>query len=141
MKTFEEFIKSKEVKEGSPDVAQADSLFLQGIARLEDLVTLPLKETNASFRFEDAYESIRELLQAFMAREGYKPYSHEAVFVFAHEKELLTEPEFMRWNRYREKRNDIHYRAKAATVEETQEIIEHAKELAKRLKTSYSWSE
>jgi len=102
MKSFIEYLKEKKVQKQSPDPAEARSLFLQAEARLTDLKSLPIHETNASFRFEAAYEAIREALQAFLAREGYKPFSHEAVFAFAFESKLLSEKEMHRVDLYRE---------------------------------------
>jgi len=84
---FKEYIENGKVKQSSPDLGQARSLLLQGIERMQDVKSLHISEQNASFRFESTYESIREALQAFMAYKGYKPYSHEAVIVYANEKQ------------------------------------------------------
>lgn len=126
MKSFIEYLKEKKVQKQSPDPAEARSLFLQAEARLTDLKSLPIHETNASFRFEAAYEAIREALQAFLAREGYKPFSHEAVFAFAFESKLLSEKEMHRVDLYREIRNDVNYRATPVTLQEAKDIISFA---------------
>ena len=127
MKAFTDFINEGKVWKQSPDPAEARSLLNQAMARLNDLQSLPLNDNNASFRFESAYEVLREAIQAFMAFQGYKPYSHEAVFSFALEKQILPEPEAYKADRYREMRNDINYRGKTATVQETMEIISFVK--------------
>tara|TARA_Y100000310_G_C20562928_1_gene753959 strand:- start:85 stop:507 length:423 start_codon:yes stop_codon:yes gene_type:complete len=129
MKEFKEFIKQNKVLKKKPDPAQARSLFLQAQERMQDLLTLPLKEKNASFRFEDAYEVLREALHSFLAKEGYKPYSHEAVFAFACENSLVSKEDAHKADRFREIRNDINYRAKRVTIEETKEIIEFVKRI------------
>ena len=134
MKTFREFLLEKKVKKEIVDIAEAASLLKQAQERLQDLLTLPLSESNASFRFESAYESIREALQSFLAREGYKPYSHEAIIVFALEHHLLNDQEAASLDRYREKRNDINYRGQKVLVIEAQEIISFAKSIVNRLK-------
>ncbi len=126
MKTFAEFVKEGNAVKASPDPAEARSLFSQAKERLLDIQSLPLNERNASFRFEDAYEVIREALQAFLAIEGYKPYSHEAVLSFALERKILSEAGIRRSDRYREIRNDINYRGKTVTLEEAREIISFA---------------
>ena len=123
MKEFIEFTKEGKVIKMRPDPAEARSLFAQSKERLADIKTLPLNERNAPFRFEEGYEALREALHAFMAQEGYKPYSHEAIFSFAMEKKLLAESEIMKADRYREIRNDINYRGKSVTVEEAMELI------------------
>ena len=107
MKLFKEFLDAGKVVKQSKDPAEARALFRQANDRFVDLKGLPLNEGNASFRFEDAYECLREALQAFLALEGYKSYSHEALFSFGQEKVLLTEAQSMKADRYREIRNDI----------------------------------
>ncbi len=127
MKTFKEFVHEGKVHKKSPDPAEARSLFQQAKERYADLQSLPLTEKNSSFRFEDAYECLREALQAFLSLEGYKPFSHEAIFSFAEEKGILQESQAARADRYREIRNDINYRGKKVTMEETKEIINFVK--------------
>ena len=135
MKSFNEFVKEMKVKKGEPDKAMARSLFEQATNRLSDLKTLPLNEANASFRFEDAYECIREAVQSFMAKEGYKPYSHEAVVSYAVEKQLLNEAETATFDRYREIRNDITYRGQKTTIDETKEAIDFSEKIINKLVT------
>jgi len=112
-------------------------MFAQGEARMRDLKSLPINDETAPFRFEDAYEAVREVLQAFMFSEGYNPYSHDAVIVFGYEKGLLTEAEFRRWDRNRKIRNDINYRSEKTTIEETKEAIEKASELMEKLRKKF----
>ncbi|HLD42112.1 MAG TPA: HEPN domain-containing protein, partial [archaeon] len=120
-----------------PDKTRAKSMFAQGEARMRDLKSLPINDETAPFRFEDAYEAVREVLQAFMFSEGYNPYSHDAVIVFGYEKGLLTEAEFRRWDRNRKIRNDINYRSEKTTIEETKEAIEKASELMEKLRKKF----
>lgn len=133
MKPFIEFVKEGKAVRKSPDLGEAKSLIAQSKRRLNDIQELPLNKDNASFRFESAYESIREALQAFLSIEGYKPYSHEAIFSFALEKKLLHEHEIFKADRYREIRNDINYRGKTVTVEEAREIILFVKQIMPNL--------
>ncbi len=123
MKAFKAFIEEGKVVKKHPDPSEAGSLFAQAKARLEDLRALSLAEANAPFRFEDAYEVLREAIQAFLSLQGYKPYSHEAVFAFALEHGLLSEGRARTADRYREIRNDISYRGKRVTVDEVEEIL------------------
>ncbi len=129
MKAFLDFVNEGKVIKKSPDLGEAKSLLAQAKSRLIDLQALPLNENNASFRFESAYEVIREASQSFLAIEGYKSYSHEALFSFILEKTILPEQDAIRADRYREIRNDINYRGKKVTIEETKEIIIFAKRL------------
>lgn len=99
--------------------------------------SLDITEQNAAFRFEDAYEVIREAVQAFMALEGYKPYSHEATVSFGYDKKLLSEPESNSFDRYRQIRNDITYKGKNTTKEEAKEIISFAEITLKILEKKF----
>ncbi len=139
MKTLKEYINNNEVKKGSPDPTEAASLIRQALARLNDLLSLPLSDENASFRFESAYECIREALQSFMALDGLKPYSHEAIFVFAHEQKIINERETITLDRYREKRNDINYRGEIIDIKEAQQTIQFAKSMVFRLKKEFDF--
>ncbi len=129
MKAFADFIAEGKVQKRSSGPAEARSLFVQSKERLADLQSLPIEERNAQFRFEDAYEVLREALQSFLALEGYKAYSHEAVFSFAYEKRIMSELDVMKADRYREIRNDINYRGKKVGVDETKEIISFVKKV------------
>lgn len=137
MKKFEEYIKEGKVQKKNPDPAEARSLFFQAKDRMADLFNLPLTEINASFRFEDAYEVLREALQAFLSIEGYKSYSHEAIFSFAQEKEIVLERKIQQADRYREIRNDINYRGKKVTLEEAKEIIDFMKQILPPLEKKF----
>lgn len=75
MKTFKEFVGEGKVKKIQSDKIRAKSMLLQGDSRIADLRSLPINEETASFRFEDAYEAVREVLQAFMYLEGYNPFA------------------------------------------------------------------
>jgi hypothetical protein len=137
MKTFNEFVKEGKVLKKSTDSAEAKSLMKQAEERLFDLKQLPLKDSNASFRYEDAYEVVREALHAFLARAGYKPYSHAALFSYALEKKILTEADCMSGDRYRVIRNDINYRGKKVTMDETKEIINYVQRVFPVLKEEF----
>ena len=137
MKTVEAFVNEGKVRRGSRDPAEARSLFSQSEQRLADVKMIRLTELNAPFRFEDVYEALRESVQAFMALEGLKPYSHEAVIAFAGERRLLTEPEVARLDRYREIRNDIAYRGEKTTVQETCDALTFAEDVIKRLRQAF----
>ncbi len=142
MKAFKAFVEEGKVVKKHPDPSEARSLFAQAKARLEDLRALPLGEANAPFRFEDAYEALREAVQAFLSLRGYKPYSHEAVFAFALEQELLPEGRARTADRYREIRNDISYRGKRVTVQEAEEILAFVGEVMPFLERKFlAWKE
>lgn len=137
MKSFDYFVREGKVKAISPDPALARSLMSQAEDRLSDLSGLHITEKNASFRFEQAYECLREAIQAFMAIDGYKPYSHEAVFAYAYVNKLLSEAESMAADRYREIRNDINYKGQKTAKEEAEEILAFIKKALSQLKGKF----
>jgi len=137
MKSFQDYLKEKKVHKKTIELAEAQSLFHQAQERFADLAGLPLTEKNAAFRFEDGYEIVREALQAFLALEGYKPYFHEAVFIFALERHLLSEAEYHRVDRYREIRNDINYRGKLLMIEEAKELLNAVKSILPKLEKEF----
>ena len=134
MKPFKEYITEGKVKIDYPDSAMAKSLFLQARIRLADLNKLQITDKNASFRFESAYETIREAVQSAMAKEGYKPYSHEATVSYAADKNILNESETATFDRYREIRNDINYRGEKTTIQNAKEAIKFAKKVLSKIR-------
>ncbi|MAF35581.1 hypothetical protein CL622_00495 [archaeon] len=128
MKTFQLFVRERKVIVGSPDPAHARALISQARERFKDLCGLPISRQSAPFRFEAAYEVVKEAIHAFLALEGYKPYSHEAIFSFAFERSLLTETYVRKADRYRMIRNDINYRATTVTIKDTKEILKYTKQ-------------
>lgn len=137
MKGFKEYIADGKVIKKSADFAEARSLFNQAKDRFSDLLLLPLHEKNAPFRFEDAYEVLREALQSFLSAQGYKCYSHEAIFSFAGEHMLLSEIKTAKADRYREIRNDINYRGKKVTEQETRDAILFVQETLRELEKKF----
>ncbi len=137
MKSFKEYIIEGKVRKQQGDPSEARSLFRQAEERFLDLKQLPLHENNAPFRFEDAYEVLREALQAFLAEKGYKSYSHEAIFSFAGEERILNEADARRADRYREIRNDINYRGQKVLIEEAREILSFVKRVLPELKRKF----
>ena len=129
MKSFQEFLTEEKVLKQSRDLAEARSLMQQAWDRSNDLSSLPVDISNAQFRFESAYECLREALQSFLSFEGYKAYSHEAIVIFSLEKKILSEAQAVKIDRYRTIRNDINYRGKKITIEEATEILHLVKSL------------
>lgn len=128
MKRFEEYIESGDVRTGSPSPSEAESLREQAKHRFqEEIEKAEMTESNATFKFESAYEALRQFLQSFLAGEGYKPYSHEAIIAYAHENGLLTDGEADRLDRFRKLRNDIKYRGETANLERAEAMIELAR--------------
>lgn len=133
MKPFSTFLDDGTVEERLPDPAKARSLMRQARARIRDVADLAMDGTTAAFRFEDAYEAVREAVQAHMAKEGYHVYGHEAIPAYALEAGLLGRGDAERLDRFRRKRNDINDRGQTAQVEETRRAVAWAEEVVEAL--------
>ncbi len=89
---------------------------------------------NASFFFKAAYDCRRSALQSFLARDGLKPYSHEAIIQYAQEQGFLDRRSALRTDRYRLLRHDIEYRAARATSAETDGLIRFVRRTLPRIR-------
>lgn len=89
MKSFEEFIKTRDAKRTSPDVELAKSLIEETKVREEVAFEMQLNTKKARIIFELLYDSLREFIDALLALDGYKSYSHEAAIAY-----LKKFPEF-----------------------------------------------
>lgn len=130
MKEFKYYVESGQVKKKSSSPSEARSLRVQARERFKHRVQdEELTKKNSTFLFEDAYEALRQHLQSFMAEDGYKPYSHEALIAYSKENDFLSKSEANKLDRYREIRNDIRYRGETAQKERAAEIIELAQDI------------
>jgi len=108
---FEYYLNKNLVKKQYITKEEAISLIEKAIARLEYIKGQKITEENASFIFEDIYESIRESAQSLMALKGYKPYSHEVLISFVREFFNIPENLLSDFDRYRILRNKCVYSA------------------------------
>ena len=123
MKEFEEYVEEGKVKKQSANKAEARSLRVQAIRRFKQQVKdKEITSENSTFIFEDSYEPLRQHLQSFIAENGYKPYSHEAIIAYAQENNELTSSETNKMNQYRKLRNDIRYRGETSTKNKAQKM-------------------
>lgn len=99
---------------------------------------LGIDEETSTDYFENLYESIKMLIQAFMTLDGYDPYSHEAIIAYAIENLDISPEEANRFNKYRKLRNDISYRGDIATKGEAEGVKELFEELLNRLEPKFN---
>ncbi len=135
IRDFSIYLRSGDVTKVSPDMAEAKGLLTNGIVDFETIKRkFELSESTSSIIFKDIYDAIRSVLQAFLSKEGYSPYSHEAIIAFNLEKGNITPVEAVRLDKFRQLRNDVSYRAARATLSETKEIQSLTAHLISRLK-------
>jgi hypothetical protein len=131
--SFEEYLERRKVREENPDPSQARSLLKRSESKFQTMEKLGISEDTATDYLENVYESCKMLIQSYMAAEGLKPYSHEAVIAYAIDR---LEPNMINsntLNRYRKLRNDISYRGEIATEDEAENIKELYQELKSEL--------
>lgn len=131
--SFEDYLERGKVREEKSDPSQARSLLKRSESKFETMEKLGVSEDTATDYLENVYESCKMLIQSYMAAEGLKPYSHEAVIAYAIDRLELGMVNSNTLNRYRKLRNDISYRGEIATVNEAENIKELYKELKSEL--------
>ncbi len=137
MKDFERFIEEETVQERTPNPSQGKSLKNKSRKRLDYVKYREVSKENADLILEDAYESIREIINAFLISEGYKSYNHEASIVYAFEELDISYEKVNKLNKFRELRNDSKYRGEDITKKEAQDTLELAEDLVPRLSNKF----
>lgn len=136
MLKFSYYLEKKEVKKVSKDIALAISLLQQAEKRAERVLSYDLYK-DAFIIFENLYECLREIVNALLALDGYKSYSHQASFVYL-EKYGYGEWFLQALDNFCYKRNGSKYYGKTLSKEDAREIrrfwLEHKDKLIKLLK-------
>ena len=138
IKPFQYYIKENLVKRSAQNISMAKSLMEKAEIRFRRLNVDKIEENEASLVFEDIYECLREAAQSIMEINGYKPYSHEALLSFLHERKFLSEEKIHMFDNYRVIRNNSVYKAEKVSLEKCHEAKGFASqilpELDKKLK-------
>ena len=137
MKDFQDFIKEGKVEEADSNPAQAKSLIQKADKRLKYVQDREITVENSDLVLEDAYEAIREALDAFLILEGYKSHSHEASIIYSFENLELSYATVNKFNKFRKLRNDSKYRGEDITINEAQKSLSLAKEYIPALKQKF----
>ncbi|MDY6774157.1 MAG: hypothetical protein SVS85_03055 [Candidatus Nanohaloarchaea archaeon] len=130
---FEDYVERGEVRDSETDPSKAESMKKRATSKFENMERLGVDEETATDYVENVYEAAKLLVQSFMARDGHRPYSHEAVIAYAVDELEVGMVDANRFNRYRKLRNDIAYRGEVATVKEAEDIRELFKSLRSEL--------
>lgn len=119
---FETYLERGDDREINRDPSMAKNLFNRSSRKFENMEQLGISERTATDYVENVYESVKMLVQAFMALDGYNPYSHAAIVAYAIDQLDLDHESANRFNQYRKLQNDISYRGNVATHREAREI-------------------
>ncbi len=131
MRDFSFFLAAKDVKKQSPDRHLANALIKESEDRLKLAKDLA-KTQKPKYTVENAYEAVRELIDAILYSEGYKSYSHEASIAYLGNLNFSA-TDVERVDRLRELRNGIKYRGEDASQEDATEALIISEKMIKKL--------
>ena len=121
MRELQSYLANQKVHKASPDPELARAL--QKNVEEREKSTLKLKSGEFPLLvFENLYDCLRELLDALLALEGYKSYSHEASIAYLRNFPEVSEEKLRQLDRYRVKRNNSKYYGKSPSTEDADEI-------------------
>ena len=131
MKKFEFYLNEKVVKKVSSDPSLANFLLADAKERFSQSIKLKLKEFNKII-FENVYDSLRNILDALLAINGFKSYSREASIAFL-QKFNIEESIILELDNFRYQRNSSKYYGKNISLESTTEIINFYNKYSEKL--------
>ena len=132
---FRDFIENGQARIAEKDMMLAKSLINGAKKDLEFLEKLKIDDNSSRKIMTNYYDTLRSILEAISALDGFKVYSHEAFTFFLKEKneEVLA----VKFDRFRQIRNKINYYGKDITVGETKENIKEIKRMIQILIEKY----
>ena len=134
---FEYYEKAKLVEKTVLNIGLAKSLIEKAEIRLERILKEKVIDSEASLIFEDAYEVVREAVQALMQISGYKPLSHEVLIAFLIKNKYLPEEKTNILNNYRVLRNKSVYQAEKISIGKCNEAIKFSKLILPEIKRKF----
>ncbi len=132
---FKTYLSDGKVERQSRNMEQAKSFLARADRRVLYVELQAINDENAEFVYEDIYEAIREGAQALMAKEGYKPLSHEATIAFLHDEIKVDAAITETFDSYRKLRNKVVYEAAKISTERVAESLIFAKEFIRMIKS------
>ncbi len=130
-----DFMEKGQVRRSSRDIALVKALVATAASDTEFLKSLEITSGSARKIMGNYYDTLRSILEAIAAIDGYKIYSHEAFAYLLREKgeSIIAE----KFDRFRKIRNKINYYGKDISVEEARENSEEIVKLIEILKRKY----
>jgi hypothetical protein len=132
---WQDFIRNGKVKKGTPDEQLVVSLVRCAKEDLSFMKELIISEKSSRKIIISYYDTLRSILEAMAAKEGFKVYSHEAFTTFLKEKKenILAE----KFDRFRKIRNKLNYYGSSLTKEEAEELKDDINQLIDKLMEKY----
>jgi len=131
MKDFDFYLNEGKVKKQNPDRELAKSLINDAAERAEKVIKLDVK-IFSKIIFENMYDALREILDALLAIDGYKSYSHEAPIAYL-KKYKIEDSVMVQLDNFRYQRNSSKYYGKDISVDNTMGIIDFYKKYSEKL--------
>lgn len=132
---FKTYLSDGKVERQSKNVEQAKSFLARAERRVLYVELQAINDENAEFIYEDIYEAIREGAQALMAKDGYKPLSHEATIAFLNDEIKVDKAIIEAFDNCRKLRNKVVYEAAKVSKERVAESLIFAKDFIKMIKS------
>ena len=122
MNEFKYYVNEGKVKKREQDKELAKSLLNDARQRAEKTKMLDVN-TFSKMIFENIYDALRDLLDALLAIDGYKSYSHEASIAYL-KKYKIEDSVIVELDNFRFRRNASKYYGKEIPVEDANEITD-----------------
>lgn len=131
MNDFEFYLSEGSVKKRKPDFELAKSLIKDAKERFEKVSRL---DTPAFSKivFENVYDALRCILDALLALDGYKSYSHEASIAYLR-KYKFEDSLIKELDNFRQTRNSSKYYGKDVPSGDTADIIKFYNDHGRRI--------
>ncbi len=127
---FEYYLSKGLVKKRRKNVKLAESLLNSALDRFE--FAKRILKTKPKYALEMAYEAVIELIEALLALEGFKSWSHEANIVFL-SKIGFTETEIKKFDISRRKRHSSKYYGATFSIGEVKYEIVYMENIFKKV--------
>ncbi|MBI5391283.1 HEPN domain-containing protein [Candidatus Woesearchaeota archaeon] len=131
MREFSFYLATNKVQRRQPDIHLARATCRESFDRLELAKSIASSE-KPKYVLENAYEAVRELIDAILAYDGYKTYSHEASAAYLQELGFSI-TEATQADQLRIQRHEIKYKGSDATQQEAQAALAFAEAIVKKL--------
>jgi hypothetical protein len=122
MNEFKFYVGENKVKKQRADIELAKSLINDAEERIKKVSKLDIN-IFSKIIFENVYDALREVIDALLAVDGYKSYSHEASIAYL-KKYKIEDSTIKELDSLRYKRNSSKYYGKSISEEDAKEIID-----------------
>src|SRR3989338_6587500 len=131
---FSDFINKGDVQMRVQDPILATALIEDSDERYQYIHRQEISEENSKYIIESSYDVLRTLIEAKLAFEGYKSYSHEATILFLRRFEIGSyDIDFL--DNLRKLRHGIKYYARKPTIQELRQVLEFMEEMRIKIKS------